>query len=203
MKHLTIFAACLLAMSAQAQEATSTAVAGSNAQAGAASQAAAVSANQQGNEQSIQFINTIPDVQKYETRDTQHITYSGKHSVKTVPGVVVSGPASGPCNGASGGVGIAGVGFGVGANFSKVDEGCEDRETARMLGMLGRSDLALQLLMSSEVWKRHLNRIALMPAPVPVKTADAAEIIEPVAKEVATVPQGAAPIPAVIAQGVK
>jgi hypothetical protein len=75
----------------------------------------------------------------------------------------VSGPASGPCNGFSGGIGISGMGFGVGANMSKVDEGCEDRETARMLGLLGRVDMAVEIIASSEAWQRHLKRKALNP----------------------------------------
>ena len=77
---------------------------------------------------------------------TQNINYSGTQTLKNVPGIIVSGPASGPCNGFSGGVGIAGPGFGFGGNFSKVDEDCTARETARVAALIGRMDVANAVL---------------------------------------------------------
>jgi len=60
--------------------------------------------------------------------------------------VNIGGPASGPCNGFSGGLGVSGPGFSVGANTSTVDKGCEMRETARVAAMLGRMDVANAVL---------------------------------------------------------
>ena len=47
----------------------------------------------------------------------------------------MSGPASGPCTGASGGIGLAGPGWGVGLNGSAVMDDCRMRENTRVLGM--------------------------------------------------------------------
>ena len=47
----------------------------------------------------------------------------------------MSGPASGPCTGNSGGVGLAGPGWGLGLNGSAVMADCRLRENARVLGM--------------------------------------------------------------------
>lgn len=98
--------------------------------------------------------------------------------LKNTPAFGMSGPASGPCNGFSGGLTGVVAGFGGGFNFSKVDEGCEDRETARMLGLLGQKDAGVELLKSSEAWQRHLARTkeqaakkAEAPAPVQASTA--------------------------------
>lgn len=99
--------------------------------------------------------------------------------LKNTPAFGMSGPASGPCNGFSGGLTGVVAGFGGGVNFSKVDEGCEDRETARMLGLLGEKEAGVQLLKSSEAWQRHLERTkqqaaakkAEAPAPVQASTA--------------------------------
>lgn len=66
----------------------------------------------------------------------QDVHYSGNQTVKNVPGIAMSGPASGPCTGMSGGVGVAGPGFGVGLNASKVDDGCTVRENTRTLGQV-------------------------------------------------------------------
>ncbi len=68
-----------------------------------------------------------------------NIHYSGTQTVKNVPGIAMSGPASGPCTGVSGGVGLAGPGFGVGLNGSTVDDGCTVRENTRVLGQLFQS----------------------------------------------------------------
>lgn len=70
------------------------------------------------------------------TTNNQNVHYSGTQTVKNVPGIAMSGPASGPCTGASGGVGVAGPGFGVGLNGAKVDDGCTVRENTRTLGQI-------------------------------------------------------------------
>ncbi len=72
--------------------------------------------------------------------------YSGSQTIKNTPDVGVGGPASGPCNGFSGGVGVSVPGFAIGANASTVDKGCEARETARIAAMLGRMDIANAVL---------------------------------------------------------
>jgi hypothetical protein len=69
----------------------------------------------------------------------ENVHYSGTQTVKNVPGIAMSGPASGPCTGASGGLGLAGPGFGVGLNGAKVDDGCTVRENTRVLGQLFQS----------------------------------------------------------------
>lgn len=86
------------------------------------------------------------------------IDYSGKYTVISAPPVAIGGPASGPCNGLSAGLGLSLPGFGLLGNMSKVDEGCEERETARMLGLLGRMDDAVAVLKSGTVWQRHVER---------------------------------------------
>ncbi len=68
--------------------------------------------------------------------NNQNVHYSGTQTVKNVPGIAMSGPASGPCTGASGGLGVAGPGFGVGLNGAKVDDGCTVRENTRTLGQV-------------------------------------------------------------------
>ncbi len=70
------------------------------------------------------------------TTNNQNIHYSGTQTVKNVPGIAMSGPASGPCTGMSGGVGVAGPGFGVGLNGSTVDKGCTVRENTRTAGQV-------------------------------------------------------------------
>lgn len=69
----------------------------------------------------------------------ENVHYSGTQTIKNVPGIAMSGPASGPCTGASGGLGVAGPGFGVGLNGAKVDDGCTVRENTRVLGQLFQS----------------------------------------------------------------
>ena len=75
-----------------------------------------------------------------------NVRYSGSQTIKNTPDVGVGGPASGPCNGFSGGVGVSVPGFAIGANASTVDKGCEARETARIAAMLGRMDIANAVL---------------------------------------------------------
>jgi hypothetical protein len=74
------------------------------------------------------------------------VTYQGSYKLKNTPDVSVGGPASGPCNGFSGGIGVSMAGFAIGANTSTVDEGCSARETARIAAMIGRMDVANAIL---------------------------------------------------------
>jgi hypothetical protein len=60
---------------------------------------------------------------------------SGTTTVKMAPAIAMSGPASGPCTGVSGGVGLSGPGWGVGFNGSSVMDDCRMRENTRVLGM--------------------------------------------------------------------
>jgi len=75
-----------------------------------------------------------------------NITYQGSYKLKNTPDVNVGGPASGPCNGFSGGFGISMAGIALGGNTSTVDEGCSARETARIAAMIGRMDVANAIL---------------------------------------------------------
>lgn len=94
----------------------------------------------QTNAQNINITNTAPP------QTTSDINYSGSYKLKNTPDVSLGGPASGPCNGFSGGLGVSTPGFAVGANTSTVDRGCEARETARVAAMLGRMDIANAVL---------------------------------------------------------
>ena len=98
--------------------------------------------------------------QTINTYNPGNINYSGKYTVKSAPGFALGGPASGPCNGFSGGIAGSGIGFGFAANTSTVDEGCSDRETARMFGILGEPQTGLEILKTTEVYKRYLERKA-------------------------------------------
>ena len=69
----------------------------------------------------------------------ENVAYSGTQTIKNVPGIAMSGPASGPCTGASGGLGLAGPGWGVGLNGSAVMVDCRLRENSRVLGMAMQS----------------------------------------------------------------
>ncbi len=70
---------------------------------------------------------------------TQNVNYSGTQTLKNVPSIQMSGPASGPCTGVSGGIGISGPGWGFGANGSAVMDDCRLRENTRVLGMAMQS----------------------------------------------------------------
>jgi hypothetical protein len=59
----------------------------------------------------------------------------GTTTVKMAPAIAMSGPASGPCTGISGGVGMSGPGWGLGFNGSTVMDDCRLRENTRVLGM--------------------------------------------------------------------
>jgi hypothetical protein len=74
-----------------------------------------------------------------EGESVQRVIYSGSQTVKSAPAIQMSGPASGPCTGASGGVGISGPGWGVGLNGSAVMDDCRMRENTRVLGMAMQS----------------------------------------------------------------
>lgn len=122
--------------------------AGSASQAGAASQSGAI-----GNaivlEQNVPEVQTINQTATYSTRAEQilsgsttensNVHYSGTQTVKNVPSIAMSGPASGPCTGVSGGLGIAGPGWGVGLNGSSVMVDCRLRENVRVIGMAMQS----------------------------------------------------------------
>lgn len=69
------------------------------------------------------------------TYDRQDVHYSGTQTIKNVPSIAMSGPASGPCTGVSGGISAAGPGFGIGLNGSSVMDDCRMRENTRVLGM--------------------------------------------------------------------
>jgi hypothetical protein len=119
----------------------------------------------------------------------ENVHYSGTQTIKNVPGIAMSGPASGPCTGASGGLGLAGPGFGVGLNGAKVDDGCTVRENTRILGQLYQS-LASDNPAKMEAQAALLEGMAIIrnmnaaiggsyaPKPQP-KTAEAAPAAEP------------------------
>lgn len=71
-----------------------------------------------------------------ETVTTTNHVQSGQYTVKSAPGIAMSGPASGPCTGRSGGLGASWLGGGVGLNYAEVDRGCMLRENARMFAMI-------------------------------------------------------------------
>lgn len=88
----------------------------------------------------------VSNTSNFYGSENQRFHYSGGYKIKNTPDASLGGPASGPCNGFSGGLGFSGPGFAVGANTSTVDKGCEMRETARVAAMLGRMDLANAVL---------------------------------------------------------
>ena len=109
------------------------------------------------------------------------VNYQGSYKLKNTPDVNVGGPASGPCNGFSGGLGVSMAGFSVGANASTVDEGCSARETARIAAMVGRMDIAnaildnlpiVQAAMKAQTAREALSMSPKSPA-VPATTAPA------------------------------
>jgi hypothetical protein len=108
-----------------------------------------------------------------------NVHYSGTQKIKNTPDVSVGGPASGPCNGFSGGIGVSVPGFAVGANTSTVDPGCTARETARIAAMLGRMDIANAVLENTSVVQEALKaKAARMAAemPPPALAAPAAPV---------------------------
>lgn len=63
-------------------------------------------------------------------------THSGGYSIRSAPPVTVTGPASGPCTGVSGGFGASWMGGGLGINGASVDRNCSLRENARIMAMI-------------------------------------------------------------------
>ena len=106
-----------------------------------------------------------------------NVRYSGTQKIKNTPDASIGGPASGPCNGFSGGIGVSVPGFAVGANTSTVDPGCTARETARIAAMLGRMDIANAVLENTSVVQEALKAKAARQAaeqpPPPVARLDA------------------------------
>jgi hypothetical protein len=103
-----------------------------------------------------------------------------EQKIRNTPGIALGGPASGPCNGFSAGIGLSVPGFGLAGNMSKVDEGCEERETARIAALMGRMDIANLVLEEMAVVKRAKERRAqAQPAQQPAKKAEVAPIAQP------------------------
>ena len=136
MKKTLIILALMAAGVASAQ--TTSSESQTTSAAGAASQAGAV-----GNaiyiDQSGPAQQTLSGTYNSTSKDDTHVNYSGTTTVKNVPGIAMSGPASGPCTGASGGVGLAGPGWGLGLNGAKVEPTCVVRENVRVIGMAMQS----------------------------------------------------------------
>lgn len=82
---------------------------------------------------------TIENVQSGTSTSNVNYHHSGSQTVKNVPGIAMSGPASGPCTGVSGGLGLAGPGWGVGLNGASVEPSCVVRENVRVIGMAMQS----------------------------------------------------------------
>jgi hypothetical protein len=110
------------------------------------------------------------------------VTYQGSYKLKNTPDVSVGGPASGPCNGFSGGIGVSMAGFAIGANTSTVDEGCSARETARIAAMIGRMDVAnaildnLPIVLAAMKAKAARDALALSSRPSPTPAAAPAQL---------------------------
>lgn len=81
---------------------------------------------------------TIRNIHSGTTTTNTNIHYDTQ-KIKNVPGIAMSGPASGPCTGASGGLGLAGPGWGLGLNGAKVEPTCVVRENVRVIGMAMQS----------------------------------------------------------------
>ena len=79
------------------------------------------------------------NVQSGTVTTNSNVHYSGTQTVKNVPGIAMSGPASGPCTGVSGGLGLAGPGWGLGLNGASVEPSCVVRENVRVIGMAMQS----------------------------------------------------------------
>ncbi len=108
-----------------------------------------------------------------------NVNYNGSYKIKNTPDVSIGGPASGPCNGFSGGIGFSGPGFAIGANTSTVDPGCTARETARIAAMLGRMDIANAVLENTSVVQEALKAKAARQAaeaPPPAVATPAAPV---------------------------
>lgn len=141
-KSLIILSLLAAACGAQAQTTSSEAgaVAGAQAVSGAGAVGNSIYIDQSG--PAVQTLNSTATLNTNEhvsggVRNEVH--YSGTQTVKNVPGIAMSGPASGPCTGASGGLGLAGPGWGFGLNGAKVEPTCVVRENVRVIGMAMQS----------------------------------------------------------------
>jgi hypothetical protein len=156
MKHTIIALALLASFGVMAQETEATAQSQAQSSAGAAadSRAGAVGnavyidqsgpTSQTVNANSTATVNEhytgrVENVQSGTTTNNTSVHYSGTQTVKNVPGIAMSGPASGPCTGVSGGLGLAGPGWGVGLNGAAVEPSCVVRENVRVIGMAMQS----------------------------------------------------------------
>ena len=145
MKKSLIILALLAATGAQAQFLAAGSQAGSASQAGASSgSSAAIILNQNTPEtqdinQNVTYTTRAEQILSGTTTENSNVHYSGTQTLKNVPAIAMSGPASGPCTGVSGGIGIAGPGWGFGANGSAVMADCRLRENTRVLGMAMQS----------------------------------------------------------------
>ena len=110
----------------------------------------------QGQSQSTKNSGNNTGVSNVTFNEASGVHYSGEYKVKNVAPVSIGGPASGPCNGFSGGIGMSAPGWAIGANASTVDYGCEQREGARIAAMMGRMDIANAILEDMEVVKNAL-----------------------------------------------
>jgi hypothetical protein len=117
------------------------------------------------------------------------VTYQGSYKLKNTPDVNVGGPASGPCNGFSGGLGVSMAGISVGANASTVDEGCSARETARIAAMVGRMDIANAILDNLPIVQAAMKAKAAREAlALPPKSAETSATTAPAQSSPAPVP---------------
>jgi len=156
MKHTIIALALLASFGVMAQETEATAQSQAQSSAGAAADSRsgavgnAVYIDQSGptsqtvNANSTATVNEhytgrVENVQSGTTTNNTSVHYSGTQTVKNVPGIAMSGPASGPCTGVSGGLGLAGPGWGVGLNGAAVEPSCVVRENVRVIGMAMQS----------------------------------------------------------------
>jgi hypothetical protein len=87
------------------------------------------------NTDNINYSGTVENKASGGTYNVVETRQSGTTTVKMAPAIAMSGPASGPCTGVSGGVGLSGPGWGVGFNGSSVMDDCRMRENTRVLGM--------------------------------------------------------------------
>jgi hypothetical protein len=91
--------------------------------------------NRNVNTDNINYSGTVDNKTSGGTYNVIDSRISGTQTIKTTPSIAMSGPASGPCTGMSGGVGLSGPGWGVGINGSTVMDDCRMRENTRVLGM--------------------------------------------------------------------
>ena len=89
--------------------------------------------------ENVHYSGSVSNVSSGGVVNTDNVNYSGTQTLKNVPGIAMSGPASGPCTGASGGLGLAGPGWGLGLNGSAVMADCRLRENTRVIGMAMQS----------------------------------------------------------------